>query len=323
MNKKALIIFLALVLGMTCFSALAVDAVSSATVNVTVLPEMQEHENADTLVIWFSTNDTVKAVALTVADALGADNFEIVPEQPYTEADLAYYTDGRCDREQADDTARPGIANWPESLDQYNVIFIGYPIWHGQAPRILYTLLEGIDLSGKTIVPFCTSMSSGAGSSARNLQALTDETAIWLNVKRIENRSTVEDIRTWALSVPLEQGEANMQMSINGTPVSVIWEENDSVSALCELASAGLTIHMSMYGGFEQVGDIGQSLPADDVQTMTKPGDIVLYAGDRLVVFYGSNSWAYTQLGHITDQTPDQMEKLLSDGNVTITLTIK
>ncbi len=112
-------------------------------------------------------------------------------------------------------------------------------------------------------------------------------------------------------------------MSINGTPVSVIWEENDSVSALRELASVGLTIHMSMYSGFEQVGDIGQSLPADDVQTMTKPGDIVLYAGDRLVVFYGSNSWAYTQLGHITDQTPDQMEKLLSDGNVTITLTIK
>ena len=135
MNKKTFAILLSLVLGMTCFSALAVDAVSSATVNVTTLPEIQEHENANTLVIWFSTNDTVKAVALTAADALGADNFEIVPEQPYTEADLAYYTDGRCDREQADDSARPGIVNWPENMDQYDVVFIGYPIWHARPRR--------------------------------------------------------------------------------------------------------------------------------------------------------------------------------------------
>ena len=200
MNKKTFAILLSLVLGMTCFSALAVDAVSSATVNVTTLPEIQEHENANTLVIWFSTNDTVKAVALTAADALGADNFEIVPEQPYTEADLAYYTDGRCDREQADDSARPGIVNWPENMDQYDVVFIGYPIWHGQAPKILYTLLEGIDLSGKTIVPFCTSMSSGAGSSAANLAKLTSSAATWLDATRIPNDATAEQIAAWAVS---------------------------------------------------------------------------------------------------------------------------
>ena len=181
-------------------SGLAVDAVSSATVSITEVPEATAHENAKTLVIWFSTNDTVKAVALTAADAMEANSFEIVPDQPYTEADLAYYTDGRCDREQANASARPAIVRLPENLEQYDVIFIGYPIWHSQAPKILYTLLESIDLSGKTIVPFCTSMSSGTGSSADNLAKLTGDTAVWMNASRIDNSSTTEQVRQWALN---------------------------------------------------------------------------------------------------------------------------
>jgi hypothetical protein len=95
------------------------------------------------------------------------------------------------------------------------------------------------------------------------------------------------------------------------------------VQALRELAAEGLTVRMSMYGGFEQVGAIGQSLPREDRQTVTAPGDIVLYSGDQIVVFYGSNSWAYTRLGRITDQTPEQMKALLGNGDVTITLSIK
>ena len=196
--KKLFALLIALML--LPVSGLAVDAVSSATVNITEVPETTTHENAKTLVIWFSTNDTVKAVALTAADAMEADSFEIVPEQPYTEADLAYYTDGRCDREQADASARPAIVSLPENLEQYDVIFIGYPIWHGQAPKILYTLLENIDLSGKTIVPFCTSMSSGAGSSADNLAKLTGDTTLWVKVTRINNNSTAEQVREWALN---------------------------------------------------------------------------------------------------------------------------
>lgn len=303
-------------------NGLAQDAVSSATVNIQALPEIGENPDARVLVMYFSTDDTVKAVAYTAADALGADIFEIVPEEPYTEADLAYYTDCRADREQQDSAARPAIAVWPESLKQYDTILLGYPIWHGQAPKILYTLLEGIDVSGKTIVPFCTSASSGAGSSAGNLQALTGGTAAWLEVKRIDNRSTAGDIRAWALSLNLAKGESQMQMRINGTPVSVAWEENDAVAALREMAADGLTIQMSMYGGFEQVGPIGRRLPSADEQTTTSSGDIVLYSGNQLVVFYGSNAWAYTRLGKIIDQTPEQMRELLGSGDVTVALTM-
>ena len=126
-----------------------------------------------------------------------------------------------------------------------------------------------------------------------------------------------------AENTTVQEGDNDMQMMIGETPVTVAWEDNASVEALRALAAEGLTIEMSMYGGFEQVGSIGQNLPRDDQQTTTTSGDIVLYSGNQMVVFYGSNSWAYTRLGHITDQTPEQMKVLLGSGDVTITLSMK
>ena len=118
-----------------------------------------------------------------------------------------------------------------------------------------------------------------------------------------------------------EEAESMLQMTIGETLVDVEWEDNESVEALKELCQEGpLTIRMSMYGGFEQVGSIGQSLPRDDNQTTTQAGDIVLYSGDQIVVFYGSNSWAYTRLGHITDKSAQEMAELLGNGDVTITI---
>ena len=118
-----------------------------------------------------------------------------------------------------------------------------------------------------------------------------------------------------------ESEEKEMQLKIGGTTVSVEWEQNESVEALKALVTdKPLTIQMSMYGGFEQVGSIGQSLPRSDQQTATTSGDIVLYSGNQIVVFYGSNSWAYTRLGRITDQSSEQLKTLLGNGDVVITL---
>ena len=110
-------------------------------------------------------------------------------------------------------------------------------------------------------------------------------------------------------------------MKIGNKEVDVIWEDNESVKALRELVgSETISINMSMYGGFEQVGEIGTSLPRNDAQTTTSCGDIVLYSGDKLVVFYGSNSWSYTRLGKITGLDRAQLTELLSEGDVTITI---
>jgi hypothetical protein len=118
-----------------------------------------------------------------------------------------------------------------------------------------------------------------------------------------------------------EVQEKMLEMKIAGTPVTVAWEDNEAVAALKEYCRDQiLTIPLSMYGGFEQVGSIGTSLPQNDVQTTTQSGDIVLYSGNQIVVFYGSNSWAYTRLGHITDKSQDELTSLLSNGDVSITL---
>jgi len=114
----------------------------------------------------------------------------------------------------------------------------------------------------------------------------------------------------------------SMIMKINDEAVDVTWEENASVEELKGLAQTGLTISMSMYGGFEQVGPIGKSIVSDDKQTVTKPGDIVLYSSDKIVVFYGSNSWSYTRLGKI-NMSQNELEQLLGNGDVTITLSIE
>ena len=118
-----------------------------------------------------------------------------------------------------------------------------------------------------------------------------------------------------------EPAVKTLTMRIGDTTVTVDWEGNESVAALRELVKdKPLTVQMSMYGGFEQVGSLGTSLPRNDSQTTTAAGDIVLYSGNQIVVFYGSNSWAYTRLGHVTDKTAVEMAELLGNGNVTITI---
>lgn len=122
-------------------------------------------------------------------------------------------------------------------------------------------------------------------------------------------------IMNWTGEITTE--EPAMTLMIGETEVPVTWEDNPSAAALKALLP--LTVEMSMYGGFEQVGPIGQELVSNDAQMKTEPGDIVLYAGDQIVIFYGSNSWSYTRLGHV-ELTQEEMTELLGHGDVVITL---
>ena len=121
----------------------------------------------------------------------------------------------------------------------------------------------------------------------------------------------------------VEVDEMNIILKINDTLVDATFYDNASVKELKKLAKDTLVISMHMYGGFEQVGSLGESLPRNDKQTTTKSGDIVLYSGNQIVIFYGSNSWAYTRLGHISDKDESQMEELLSNGDETVTISAK
>ena len=317
--KRTILLFAACLLSLWLSASSAEDAVSSATLDIQSVPQAAAANGTGTAVLYFSTDDTIRAAALTIADALQAEAFEIVPEEPYTEEDLNYSDpSSRATAEQREEGARPGIAQLPDTA-HITTLFLGYPIWWGQAPKILCTLVESIDLTGKTVIPFCTSGSSGAGSSADRLRDLSRGEAEWLPVMRFENGTDAETIRAWAKSFETEAKDG-MKMTIGDTRVQVAWEDNESVRALSELAENGLQVNLSMYGGFEQVGHIGQNLPHRDSQTTTQAGDIVLYMGNQIVVFYGSNSWDYTRLGRITDKNAQELRELLGNGNVTLFL---
>ena len=144
---------------------------------------------------------TTEPLAEYAAEILEADIYEIMPEVPYTETDLAYYTNGRADQEQNDPSARPAIAGKVENMEEYDTIILGYPIWHGQAPRIISTFLESYDFSEKTIIPFCTSHSSGIGSSADNLHELCPDSVNWMEGKRFEARTMKETMENWLENV--------------------------------------------------------------------------------------------------------------------------
>lgn len=160
-------------------------------------------EEAKILVAYFSATHTTEGVAGKIANGLNADLYEIVPEEPYTDEDLDYNDDNsRSTIEMNDPTARPAISGTVENMDQYDTVFIGYPIWWGDAPRIVSTFMESYDFSGKTIIPFCTSGGSGLGSSASNLEQLTSGAA-WLDGKRLNGSDSQETVMEWVNSLGL------------------------------------------------------------------------------------------------------------------------
>ncbi|MCR0337197.1 flavodoxin [[Clostridium] innocuum] len=153
------------------------------------------------LVVYFSPTGTTRKIAENAAEVLSADIYEIVPEIPYSEEDLNYNTNCRANREQEDPLSLPKMMDRTINIGQYDTIVIGYPIWHGQAPKISNTFLESYDFSDKIIIPFCTSHSSSVGTSAVNLQSLTSNTSIWLEGYRFNGTENKEEIRNWLSKV--------------------------------------------------------------------------------------------------------------------------
>lgn len=134
--------------------------------------EERNKENSRVLVAYFSATGKTKVLAEYAADAMEADLYEIVPDEPYTDEDLNYSDNHtRATTEQNDKNARPAISGSVENMDQYEIVFLAFPIWWGEEPRIMDTFVESYDFSGKTVIPFCTSGSSGIGSSGKICRA--------------------------------------------------------------------------------------------------------------------------------------------------------
>lgn len=216
-------------------------------------------------------------------------------------------------------------------MERYDVVFLGYPIWWGQAPKVISTFLEGYDLAGKTIVPFCTSGSSGIGTSAEALHGLA-ASAEWLDGRRFSGGASRGEVEEWVnglgLTVRKEsaamEGDADvLHITIDDTALTASLEDNSSAAALRELLAEGpVTIDMQDYAGMEKVGALGAELPENNEEVTTQAGDLILYQGDRFVIYYAPNTLSLTRLGRIDGVSAEELRELLGGGDVRATLSL-
>lgn len=285
----------------------------------------RHEEKRDILVAYFSRTGNTEKIADHIINVTDADRYEITAAVPYTDADIKYQDSScRANQEQNNKTVRPEIADPIDDIKAYDVVFLGYPIWWGEEPRIIDTFLESYDFSDKIVIPFCTSGSSGISVSEKNIKNLA-EIGNQLSGKRFPSDATEKDVSDWidTLNLPDKKAETKLNIEVNGHTLSATLADNSSAKALTELiGDKPLTLSLDNYAGFEKVGNLPESLPINDEQTDTNYGDIVLYQGNKIVMFYGSNSWSYTRLGHIDNVTQDELKKILGKGSVEVTLSL-
>ena len=150
------------------------------------------------LVAYFSASGETARLAKTIADITGGDLQEIMPAQPYTAADLNWQDkDSRSSVEMQNPASRPAIGNSVKNMENYDTVFVGFPIWWYVAPAIINTFLEGYDFSGKTIIPFATSGGSGMGKTDALLQKCCSHDAQWRPGKRMSSRESAASVKKW------------------------------------------------------------------------------------------------------------------------------
>lgn len=153
--------------------------------------------HSDVLVAYFSATGTTKGVAERIASVTGGDLYEILAAKPYSAADLNYNDrSSRSTKEQNDKSVRPEIGSENISLEGYKTIYLGFPIWWGEEPRILDTFAEKYSFEGITVIPFCTSGGSGIGRSGRNMETLAGS-GTWIEGKRFSGNVSEAELKTW------------------------------------------------------------------------------------------------------------------------------
>ena len=188
--KRAAAFIASFLLAALPFGASAADARADAGA--------AEGAKGKSIVVYFSASGNTKAAAEKIAELTGSDLMEIVPEEKYTEADLNWHDgESRTSVEEDDASIRPAIKPDTKNLADYDTVFLGYPIWWGTAPKVLWNFVEKHDFTGKTVLPFCTTHSSSEGESGRTLQKLSGSKGTWKDAKRFVEHPSDSDISSW------------------------------------------------------------------------------------------------------------------------------
>ena len=290
-----------------------------------------------TLVVYYSFTCNCKALATVLAGYAGADVLEIQPAQEGLDYAANNYAIGSsliaAIREKPNDPASyPAIKAVNRDAADYENIVIVTPLWWSNMAAIMqsYLFKECSKLKDKKVGLIVSSASSGISSVVADAKRLVPEAkwageALWINNS---NRSKSDElVKEWwdGLNKSEDTMPVEIKITVSGKSLPVKIEDNVATKALvAALREASITYEAHDYGGFEKVGGIGRTLPSGDSQITTQPGDVILYASDQIVLFYGSNSWSYTRIGKIQYGTLDELKTFLQagKGNISVTLSL-
>lgn len=295
-------------------------------------PSLPDESGEKILIAYFTRSGNTEKLADMIADKTGGTKFRIETETAYPQDYSEVLEQASEEREQ---NARPLLKGRVENMSDYGTVFLGYPIWFGDTPMAIHSFLESYDFTGKKIIPFCTSGSSSPQTSYESVRASASGAEVlegfWIQGTSAGNAQ--DDVSRWFDRLGITGGnqsqstsgneEGKVKITAGNTIFYAELEDNSSAQAFREMLLDGpLTIHMSDYGEMEKVGPLGKSLPVNDKNITTGPGDLILYQGNSLVIYYDTNTWNFTRLGKIDGVTGQELLAAFGDGDVTVILSL-
>ena len=291
-----------------------------------------------TLVVYYSYTGNSREIVNTLTSKIQADVLEIQPAEKGLKYEANNYALGTQLLEAIkanpnDLSSYPAIDPVATSLSGYENIIIVTPLWWSQMAAIMQTYLfqSASEMAGKHVGLIVSSHSSGISGVVADARRLLPEVtwmgdALWINASNHSRRASL--IEEWLKTLNFAEGQTTMDkmyITIGGQTQSVTLVDNAATRALLEkLRQATVTVTLNSSGGFEIWGALGFSLPTSNQQMTAQPGDVILYNGSNICLFYGSNSWSYTRLGKIDGLSESELRTFLKAGesNISVTLSV-
>ena len=291
-----------------------------------------------TLVVYYSYTGNCRQIVNTLTSQIEADVLEIQPAEKGLRYEANNYALGTqllnaIKANPNDLSSYPAIDPVTTSLSDYKNIIIVTPLWWSQMAAIMQTYLfeSASEMAGKHVAMIVSSHSSGISGVVSDAKRLLPSVtwmgdALWINASNHGNRSTLTE--NWLKTLNFDKGDATMDkmyITIDGQTQSVTLVDNDATRELAAaLQNASITVTLND-NNFEIWGSLGRSLPTNNEQMTAMPGDVVLYNGSNICLFYGSSSWSYTRLGKIDGLSESQLHTFLKAGqnNISATLSLE
>ena len=299
----------------------------------------QVEDAGKTLIVYYSFSGDCRSIVASLTANIDAEVLEIQPAEEGLDYAANNYAIGSsliaAIREKPNDAnSYPAIKPVNRNVADYDTVIIVTPLWWSNmaAPMQSYLFQEGSKMAGKTIGLIVSSYSSGISSVVADAKRLIPEgkfveESLWINNS---NRSGKDGlIKNWLSSFSNQSSDNQSTMPehiiirVGEKTIPIAIEDNNATMELVKvLRKAPVSYEANDYGGFEKVGNLGFSLPASDTQITTGHGDVILYSGNQIVLFYGTNSWSYTRIGKMEYGTLDELKAFLKAGQGKITVTL-